>query len=130
MEKVEVDDMTPRDRIVSGLDPPPNTVPHTRVYTREMHERWLEIPKQPKQETRMSNTKSKPKELLYDVVAVHIKKNTVRLFGTEKTLRNAEAIVEMAVMRRGVDTEFYSEVPTGMYAEGDQWRGDRIHDAD
>ena len=49
--------------------------------------------------------------------------NTVRLIAEGKTLRNAEAIVNMAVMRRGVETEFFSEVSSGKYKTGDKWNG-------
>jgi hypothetical protein len=31
--------------------------------------------------------------------------------------------VTMAVMRRGVEEEFYSKVPAGAYHEGDEWTG-------
>lgn len=61
---------------------------------------------------------------LYDVVAVKIGgKNTVRFMAEGKTLPNAEAIVKMAVMRRGVNDEFYCEVPAGLYKEGERWEG-------
>jgi hypothetical protein len=63
-------------------------------------------------------------ERLYDVVAVTIKTGKVRFLDQGKTLKNAEAIVNFAIMRRGVDEEFYSEVPAGTYKEGDEWRGD------
>jgi hypothetical protein len=57
---------------------------------------------------------------LFDVVAVDIAtRRVVALFGERKTLRNAEAIVNMAVMRRGVDEQFYAEVPTGKFKAGD-----------
>lgn len=56
---------------------------------------------------------------LYDVVAVNIKTTKVRLMAENKTERNAEAIVNMAIMRRGVEEEFFTEVPGGKYKEGD-----------
>jgi hypothetical protein len=62
---------------------------------------------------------------MYDVVAVSVESNAVRLMATNKDRKNAEAIVNMAVMRRGVDEEFFAEVPAGLYAEGDQWEGHR-----
>lgn len=62
-------------------------------------------------------------DALFDVVAVGLKTNKVRMMAEGKTARNAEAIVNMAVMRRGVDEEFFSEVPAGRYKEGDEWRG-------
>lgn len=63
---------------------------------------------------------------LFDVVAVSHATNKVRIFERDKTERNAEAIVSMAVMRRGCDEEFYSETRAGMYHEGDEWQGDGI----
>lgn len=66
---------------------------------------------------------TKPNPPLYDVVAVNIESKLVRLIAEDKTLENAEAIVTMAVMRRGVDEEFFAEVPQGRYKEGDKWTG-------
>ena len=60
---------------------------------------------------------------LYDVVAVRMDVLTVRLIGEGKTLPNAEAVVKLAVMRLGVETEFYVEVPAGSYQEGEAWAG-------
>ena len=60
---------------------------------------------------------------LYDVVAVDLTTRTVRFMATGKDLRNAEAIVTMTVMRRGVEKELFAEVKTGMYQEGDTWTG-------
>jgi hypothetical protein len=65
-------------------------------------------------------------ERLYDVVAVRIDDNSVRLLAEGKTKPNAEAIVNMAIARRGLDTEFYSDVPAGTYRAGDKWGS---HDA-
>ena len=56
--------------------------------------------------------------MTYDVVAVNIKTNKVRFFGQDKTLGNAEAIVKMAIMRRGLDKEFYAVVENGSHVEG------------
>lgn len=53
----------------------------------------------------------KQKEQLFDVVAVNIKTSEQRVIDRNKTERNAEAIVSMAVMRRGVDVEFFKAVP-------------------
>lgn len=51
---------------------------------------------------------------LFDVIATLIKPpHTQRVLEAGKTERNAEAIVNMAVMRRGVSEEFYSVVPAG-----------------
>jgi hypothetical protein len=63
-------------------------------------------------------------EQLYDVVGVQIGgKSTVRMMAEGKTIPNAEAIVKMAVMRRGVNDEFFCEVPAGLYKEGERWEG-------
>lgn len=59
----------------------------------------------------------------YDVVAVNISTGKVRVMATGKDKPNAEACVKFAVMRRGVEEEFFSEVTAGRYQEGDQWRG-------
>ena len=48
---------------------------------------------------------------LSDVVAVNIATGAHRLIAEGKTERNADAIVSMAVMRRGVDDEFFKVVP-------------------
>ena len=56
---------------------------------------------------------------LVDVLAVNIKTNRIRLFGQGKTERNAEAIINMAIMRRGVDEEFYTIAELGKYQEGE-----------
>lgn len=58
---------------------------------------------------------------LFDVVAVSINDSSVRVISEGKTKENAEAIVSMAVMRRGVDGEFFADVPTGKYKDGDKW---------
>ena len=50
-------------------------------------------------------------EQLFDVIAVNIETGAERFFGEGKTKANAEAIVNMAIMRRGVDEEFYKVVP-------------------
>lgn len=50
-------------------------------------------------------------EPLYNVVAINIATGEKRLLAENKTLRNAEAIVAMAVMRRGVETECYATEP-------------------
>ena len=48
---------------------------------------------------------------LWDVVAVTIRTGERRLMDEKKTERNAEAFIQMAVMRRGVETEFYIKEP-------------------
>jgi len=58
-------------------------------------------------------------ETLYDVLAVNIETSVVRVIDRNKTERNAEAIVNMAVMRRGVDVEFFTTAPAGKYRGGE-----------
>lgn len=53
---------------------------------------------------------------LYDVVAVEIANpENIMVMERNKTECNAEAIVNMAVMRRGCDTDFYKTVPAGTH---------------
>lgn len=61
--------------------------------------------------------------MAYDVAAVNIETNEVRIIATDKTLPNAEAIVDMAVVRRGVEEEFFAVVDSGKYGNGDLWAG-------
>lgn len=60
---------------------------------------------------------------LFDVCEVNIEDRTVRLLATDKDERNAEAVVMMAVARRGCDEAFYSSAPAGKYKDGDKWEG-------
>ena len=48
---------------------------------------------------------------LFDVVAVNIQTGEERVIASEKTARDAEAIVSMAVARRGVEREFFKAIP-------------------
>lgn len=48
---------------------------------------------------------------LFDVVAVNLTTGAERTIATGKTEKNAEAIVSMAVTRRGVEVEFFKTVP-------------------
>ena len=61
--------------------------------------------------------------MLRDVVAVNIDSNEVRVLAEEKTPENAEAIVAMAVARRGFNEEFFADVKHGRYHNGDKWEG-------
>ena len=58
-------------------------------------------------------------EKLRDVIAVSLKDGKVRLIAEKKTERNADAIVMMAVMRRGCEDEFFDDVQSGEYKNGD-----------
>ena len=48
---------------------------------------------------------------LFDVVAVNLKDKSTRIIASAKSEKEAEAIVAMAVMRRGVDEEFFRTSP-------------------
>ena len=59
-----------------------------------------------------------------DVLAVLIAvPHTVRVFARNEAIDDAEAIVKMAVARRGVDIEFYVITNDGEYQEGEKWVG-------
>lgn len=58
---------------------------------------------------------------LFDVVAVNLDTSKVRILDRNKTMENAEAIVKMAVMRRGVEDEFFAECPAGKFKDGDKY---------
>jgi hypothetical protein len=60
---------------------------------------------------------------LFDVWAVSLATKTVRRMAESATEENAEAVVMMAVARRGVETEFFAAAPAGMYTDGDTWKG-------
>ena len=61
---------------------------------------------------------------MFDVWAINIETLKVRLLAENKTERNAFATMEMAVIRRGLDEEFYSYSPSGKYKDGDKWGGE------
>jgi hypothetical protein len=59
---------------------------------------------------------------MFDVIEVSIDSGKVLSFMTEnKTEKNAEAVVQMAVYRRGVENSFYAVVETGKYKIGDTY---------
>ena len=57
----------------------------------------------------------------FDVVAVDLKTHAVRLMANDITESNAQAVIKMAVIRRGVENEFFVEAPVGKYKDGDAW---------
>lgn len=87
----------------------------TALYKKHWAEREYQSPES---EGKVNNVNA-----LYDVVAVRLDTGAVRLIAEAKTLRDAKATVHMAVMRRGVETEFFVEVPAGSYQEGATWTG-------
>jgi len=55
-----------------------------------------------------------------DVIEVEIAApHKVRVMATRKSKANADAFVNMAVMRRGVEHHFFKAVPSGVYNNGD-----------
>jgi hypothetical protein len=59
---------------------------------------------------------------MFDVIEVSIESRRIITFtANNKTKRNAEAILEMAVCRRGVEENFYVVVETGKYKIGDTY---------
>ena len=59
----------------------------------------------------------------YDVIAVSLADRSVRLIAHDKDARNSEAIIDAAVVRRGVKDEFFTTAPHLTYRDGDKWRG-------
>jgi hypothetical protein len=60
----------------------------------------------------------------YDVIEVDIKANKVSaILAEKKSPGNAEAVVEMAVMRRGCFDVIYDIVMSGKYRVGDERYG-------
>jgi hypothetical protein len=57
----------------------------------------------------------------FDVIAINIKTNLIEIIANNKTEKNADAIEMMAISRRGVETHFYTTIPTGKYKSGDKW---------
>lgn len=56
-----------------------------------------------------------------DVVAVDLKTHLVRVLARRLGAADADAYVNMAVLRRGVEQEFFADAPAGQYADGDKW---------
>lgn len=56
----------------------------------------------------------------FDVIEIGLDKPyRVRVIAEDKSEQNAEAIVNMAVVRRGCDNQFFATVPAGRYRHGD-----------
>lgn len=61
---------------------------------------------------------------LFDVVAVRTDTGKVSIvMAKDKTPENAEAIVNLAVLRRGVESEFFAKAQAGKYKGGEPWTG-------
>ncbi len=55
-----------------------------------------------------------------DVIEVGLRApHPIRLIATNKSEDDAEAIVKMAVMRRGVEHHFFTTAPAGKFRDGD-----------
>ena len=63
---------------------------------------------------------------LLDVVAVGITDGIIKWVYTPhgETAMDAEAAINMAIMRQGVDTQFYTTVPRGTRVAGDKLMSD------
>lgn len=77
----------------------------------------------------MATKTKKPPVKKFDVVAVDLNTNKVRVIDESGTEDDARAVVKMAVMRRGVDREFFATTAAGSYSENDDWEGPREHNA-
>lgn len=68
-------------------------------------------------------TKMMMPEPLLDVIEVQIRTpHTVRVMDRDMTERNAEAYINMAVFRRGVEHSFFTTAPAGTYRDGDEFK--------
>lgn len=62
----------------------------------------------------------------YDAIAVTIAApHQVRILARNRDHGTAEAAVKIAAIRRGVETEFYTTAPTGLYGDGDCYEAAR-----
>jgi hypothetical protein len=57
----------------------------------------------------------------FDVVEVNTSTLEVRVIARDKSEADAEAIIQMAVIRRGVEESFYTSAPPGRYDDGDKY---------
>lgn len=56
----------------------------------------------------------------WDVIEVEIKApHRIRIIDTDKGERDADAVIKMAVMRRGVEHHFFTKRPAGTCKDGD-----------
>lgn len=59
---------------------------------------------------------------MFDVLEVEMAEpHRVRVLATNRDEKNANAISDMAVMRRGIENHFYVVAPAGKYLTGDQY---------
>ena len=69
-------------------------------------------------------------EQLFDVFAVEIPGNKVLWVERDRTERNADAIVRMAIMRQGVEDRFFAVVQAGRLRVDDVFTPEVEHAAD
>lgn len=63
---------------------------------------------------------------LYDVIEVGMEKpHPVRIIDQSKNLKQADAIIAMAVARRGVEGHFFTSVQPDEYKDGEPYRFDK-----
>jgi hypothetical protein len=59
---------------------------------------------------------------MYDVIEIQTAApHSVRVLAINKDQKNAEAIVALSIIRRGLDGKFYSIETAGKYKDGDAW---------
>ncbi len=57
----------------------------------------------------------------FDVVQVNYATKAVTIMATNKSERNADAIIDMAVMRRGIEEGYFTMAPAGRFKDGDTY---------
>jgi len=62
-------------------------------------------------------------EAKFDVAAVEISTGTVLWADGPYNAQNADAVINMAIMRQGVENRFFSPCQHGQYKAGDKWEG-------
>ena len=67
---------------------------------------------------------------MFDVIEVNLSSKAVRIMARDKDLRNAEAIVDMAVARRGVEEHFFTLALAGRFQDGDTYQADEKRQED
>lgn len=65
---------------------------------------------------------------MFDVVKVEYLRepSRVTVIARDKDARNAEAVVSLAVMRQGVNGQFFAVVAPDRYRDGDEWLGNGV----
>jgi hypothetical protein len=63
----------------------------------------------------------------WDVLAVNLETYEVRVIARDKDQRNAEAIVAMAVLRCGLNEEFFTRHFAGKFNDGDDYLASETH---